>query len=122
MVKSEAQKEYYAQFEYTPPDRVFDSRKGLTLKFGAEEVIVRYYGVGHSVDNLIVFIPSRKVVFGGCAASAKATGPGNVANGDIGEWKKTSDRVDVAGYECVIPGHGKIGRSELIDCTKNLCG
>ena len=121
-VKNEKQRNYYANFEYTPPDHVFDSRKGLTLKFRPEEVIVRYHGVGHSVDNLIVFLPSKKVVFGGCAiASAEATGPGNVADGDIGEWKKTLDRVDVTGYTYVIPGHGKIGGSELIERTKNLC-
>lgn len=122
-VKNEEQRNYYAHFEYTPPDNVFDSRNGLTLRFGSEEVIVRYHGVGHSVDNLFVFLPSRKVLFGGCAIlSAGATRPGNVADGDIGEWKKTLDRIDVTGYTYIIPGHGKIGGTELIEHTKELCG
>jgi metallo-beta-lactamase class B len=123
MVKSDEQKRYYANFTYTPPNKIFDSRDGLTLKFGSEEVVIKYYGAGHSVDNLFVFIPSRKVLFGGCAiASAEAFGPGNVSDGSIEEWKKTLNRIDASGYERVIPGHGKIGGAELIEHTKEILG
>lgn len=122
MVKDERQRNYFAHFEYTPPDNVFDSREGLALRFGSEEVLVRYYGVGHSVDNLFVFFPSKKVLFGGCAiASLEATRPGNVADGDVGEWRKRLDRVDAAGYDYVVPGHGTVGGPELIGHTKKLC-
>ena len=120
-VTDETIKKYYQQFAYIPPNRIFDAEKGLTLSFGKENVLVRYYGVGHSVDNLAVFFPAKKVLFGGCMIlSSEAEKIGNVSDGDPVEWLSTLGRIDADGYEHIIPGHGKSGGVELLSHTKKL--
>lgn len=114
-------KEYYHHFKYILPTNIFSSKKGLTLNFGDEVVAIKYLGVGHSKDNLVVYLTKKKVIFGGCMIfSLEATKAGNVSDGNINEWKKTLDLIDTKNYDLVIPGHGKIGGLELIKHTKEI--
>ena len=119
--KDESIKSYYMNFRYTYPTHIFDSKKGLDLVFGNEKVIVRFYGTGHSIDNLFVFLPDKKTIFGGCAIiSMENKTPGNVSDGSVTEWIKTIEKIDYKGYTCVIPGHGRPGGVELIEHTKDV--
>lgn len=123
VVKDEAMKYYYSNFEYVSPTRIFDSKKGMELHFGNETVYIRYFGTGHSVDNLFVFLPQKKVLFGGCAIlSAEAKTHGNVSDGNIDEWRKVVSEIDTTGYDCVVPGHGPVGGIELIKRTEKILG
>lgn len=120
-VTDENMKNYYLGFKYVPPTEIFDSKKGLTLKFGSETAELKFPGVGHSVDNIFVFLPLKKLIFGGCAvlpANAKATG--NASDGSVEEWKKTISSINTDGYEIVVPGHGAVGGPELISHTEEM--
>ncbi len=120
-VTDESMKMYYHNFKYVYPTKIFDSKKGLTLNFGKERAEIRFLGAGHSVDNLFVFLPEKKLIFGGCAIlPGNAKGNGNVSDGNVDEWKKTIRRIDTTGYEIVVPGHGAVGGVELIAHTKEM--
>jgi metallo-beta-lactamase class B len=114
-------KNYFANFKYTPPTEIFDSSKGLTLNFGNEKAEIKYYGIGHSVDNLIVYLPGKKTIFGGCMIlSMEAKNAGNTSDGNICEWIKTMDKIDTKNYDLIIPGHGKAGGLELLKHTEEI--
>jgi metallo-beta-lactamase class B len=120
-VKDATIKQYFLNFKYVNPTHIFDSKEGLTLKFGNEIAKIEYYGIGHSVDNLFVFLPKKHVIFGGCAIlSAAAKTPGNVSDGNKDEWNKLIPKIETHGYDCVVPGHGDVGGIELLKHTAEI--
>jgi metallo-beta-lactamase class B len=120
-ISDDSIKNYYRHFTYVPPTNLFDAKKGLVLTFGKDSVVVRFPGVGHSIDNLVVYFPAKKTIFGGCMILASdATKPGNVSDGDKDEWRKAMEVIDTAHCTIVIPGHGKPGGIGLIAHTKAI--
>ena len=91
---------------------------GDAVRFGPVEVL--YPGPGHAPDNLVVYVPGARVLFGGCAVhEASRTTAGNVADAALGEWPESIRRVQ-ARYpdaEVVVPGHGVPGGPGLLDHT-----
>ena len=89
------------------------------LPVGNHIVINEYFGEGHTKDNIVSYIPSEKTLFGGCMLKAMNAGKGNLNDANIDEWPKTvrniKERYPKLRY--VIPGHGKVGGSELLDFT-----
>ena len=82
-----------------------------------------YFGPAHSSDNIVVWIPSEKILFAGCMVkSIDATNLGNTADGDLNAYPHTIDRLlsRFPDAKIVIPGHGKFGGLELILHTKEL--
>jgi len=120
-IKEDSIREYFQTFTYVPPTNIFPVEKGLTLYFGSDTVYVKFPGVGHSIDNLFVFMPRKKVFYGGCAVlAADADKIGNVTDGDPDMWLETLRRISTDGYTTVIPGHGKWGGPELVTHTITL--
>ena len=98
-------------------------KDSLILMLGSKEIVCNYYGAGHSSDNIIVWIPSEKILFGGCMVKALSSrGLGNTADADIDEWPKTIQKVldRYSDAKIIIPGHGQFGRVELLEHTKEL--
>jgi metallo-beta-lactamase class B len=109
---------YYRSFKYVAPTRLFDPRAGLALDFGGEEARVEYPGVGHSVDNLVVYLPDKRILFGGCMILATETrSPGNVADGDVARWIGSLAYLETEGFDIVVPGHGRPGGPGLVAHT-----
>jgi metallo-beta-lactamase class B len=77
------------------------------VHFGGVEVY--YPGAGHTVDNIVAWIPRDGIIFGGCLVKS-TTEPdlGNVTDGDISAYPKTLARVARTYPKArhVIPGHG----------------
>jgi len=94
------------------------------LQLGDKEIDCYYFGPAHSTDNIVVWIPSEKILFAGCMAkSMSSTDLGNTADGNLIEYPRTIEKVlqrfpDAA---VVIPGHGSFGGLELLTHTENLC-
>jgi metallo-beta-lactamase class B len=95
----------------------------LALHLGNQVVICKYYGPAHTVDNIVTWIPSERILFGGCMVKElKSETLGNVADADLTEWPKTIEKV-IAGFpsaKIVIPGHGAFGGRELLKHTLEL--
>lgn len=63
-----------------------------------------YPGKGHSADNIVVWLPQYKVLFGGCLVKSL----------DYGGLGSTTDA------EVIVPGHGGWGSIELTEHTLEL--
>ena len=78
-------------------------------------VEVFYPGSGHTLDNIVAWIPSDGILFGGCLVkSTTAPDLGYVADGDLTAYPETIRRV-INAYRPrhVIPGHGTIAGNSL---------
>lgn len=103
------------------PDQGF--RDSLRLSLGDKFVYCYFLGAAHSLDNIIVWIPSEETLFPGCMCkSMNSDNLGNISDGDISEYPKTIDKViqKFKSAKIVIPGHGSIGGPELLTHTKSL--
>jgi metallo-beta-lactamase class B len=95
----------------------------LVLHLGDRIAVCRYYGRAHTADNIVTWIPSEQILFGGCMVKEmKSTSLGNIADADLAAWPGTIRRV-IAAYpsaRVVIPGHGAVGGTELLNHTLEL--
>lgn len=91
----------------------------LVLKIGDEEVINVYSGGGHTEDNIASYIPSEKILFGGCLVKAIGAGKGNLEDANVKKWSDTITRIkeQFPDIKYVVPGHGKYGDTELLNYT-----
>ncbi|MGE5420430.1 MAG: subclass B1 metallo-beta-lactamase [Chloroflexota bacterium] len=103
------------------PDQGF--KDSLKLALGERDILCYFMGSAHSLDNIVVWLPSEKILFAGCMCkSMESENPGNVADGDLSAYPWTIDRViqKFRHAKVVIPGHGSIGGPELLIHTKFL--
>lgn len=91
----------------------------LALTVGGEQVISYYFGAAHTQDNIVTYIPSERLLFGGCMIKSKGASKGNVRDADLGEWPITVQKVKdkFPKVKLVVPGHGKPGNKKLFDYT-----
>jgi metallo-beta-lactamase class B len=86
--------------------------------------LVTYFGPGHTTDNVVVWMPIQKVLFGGCLIkSLDSASLGNTQDGDRAAYPATLRQVQAAYSQAriVVPGHGDWGGPELIGHTLKLC-
>jgi metallo-beta-lactamase class B len=105
----------------TAPRRELREEQPITQAGVKMEVF--YPGPGHTSDNLVVWIPSEKLLYGGCfIKGASATDLGNTKESDLEQWKagvaKVKEKYGAA--TVVVPGHGDVGGLELLDHTAKL--
>lgn len=100
------------------PKNGFD--KSQTLMLGNQKIENLYFGAAHTQDNIVSFIPSEKVLFGGCMVKALKATKGFLGDADVTEWPKTIEKVKALKPKIVIPGHGEFGGPDLLDYTKTL--
>jgi metallo-beta-lactamase class B len=103
------------------PDQGFTD--SLQLNMGGKSIFCYFPGAAHSMDNIVVWIPSEKVLFPGCMCkSLNATNPGNTADGDTSSYPFTIDRVisKFRDAKIIVPGHGAAGGPELLTHTRSL--
>jgi len=105
------------------PEKTFSD--SMEFEFEGEKVICRYFGAGHTVDNIVVYFPNSKILFGGCLIkSLSSNGLGNIQEAVVDDWDKTVMKVREAYTETryVIPGHGESGDISLLTHTIGLVG
>jgi metallo-beta-lactamase class B len=95
----------------------------IDLSQSGREIWVRYPGPGHTTDNVVVWIPDRKILFGGCLIkSAQAKDLGNTKDADMEQWPRTVEKVyqEFGQARIVVPGHGDPTGIEAIRRTLEL--
>ena len=103
------------------PDEGF--KDSLILQLNNHPVGCYYFGAAHSPDNIVVWIPSEKILFAGCMCkSMQADDLGNTADSDLYQWIATIGKVidRFPGADIVIPGHGAYGGKEQLHHTLAL--
>ena len=105
---------------YPIPENALEN--GEELEIGGQQVLCRYFGAAHTVDNIVTYLPSEKLLFGGCMVKALNAGKGNLADADTLQWPLTIRKIRTAypDVDLLIPGHGPHGNSELLDYTIRL--
>jgi metallo-beta-lactamase class B len=95
-------------------------KDSLKIPLQTSEIQLFYFGPGHSVDNIVTWIPREKILFGGCLLkSTSARDKGNIKDADIATWPLTVNKVKnrFRNAKIVIPGHSTIGDSMIFDHT-----
>lgn len=94
----------------------------LILKVGKEKIIAKFYGEGHTKDNVIGYFPSENIMFGGCLIKETDATKGYLGDANITEWSTTVEKVKQAypNVKIIIPGHGEYGDKKLLDYTIGL--
>lgn len=98
-------------------------KDSLWLNIGDKKVLCKYPGEGHTRDNIVVWLPAEKVLFGGCLVKdAKAQNLGYTADANLKAWPNTVKNVlrSFPDAAIVIPGHFNYGSKDLLYHTVEL--
>lgn len=93
-----------------PPNVTFADR--MVLYQGDRRIELMHLGTGHTVDDVLVYLPAEKVLFAGDVAFHYVTPL--AFEGHIGGWIRVIDAVERMDIETIVPGHGPVGdKSDL---------
>ncbi|MCL2126935.1 MAG: subclass B1 metallo-beta-lactamase [Treponema sp.] len=108
------------EYDIPVPQNGFED--SMELMAGKEKCIVEYFGEGHTIDNIVGYVPSEKILFGGCLIKETGAEKGNISEANVEEWPRTVKKVKAKhpDVRIIIPGHGKTGGAELLDYTIKL--
>lgn len=84
---------------------------------------LRFPGAGHAPDNIVVYLPAARLLFGGCLVKPDtARTIGNVADADVTNWPRAVAAVRAAypDAKVVVPGHGAVGGPSALTWTERL--
>ncbi|MFC1550728.1 subclass B1 metallo-beta-lactamase [Candidatus Neomarinimicrobiota bacterium] len=118
-------KKYYDAYKTTKlkrPDNIFNINNGLILKFGNEQVELFFPGPGHTPDNIVVYFPSKRLLFGGCMLKSLDSNLGRNSDAIFNEWSNSLNKISMKYHKAkiVVPGHGNCGNMELVTHTLQL--
>jgi len=97
-------------------------KDSLNLRVGSEKVIAKFFGEGHTKDNIVGYFPAENILFGGCLIKEVNAGKGNLEDANEADWSNTVEKVkkEYPNVKLIVPGHGEYGNKELLDYTINL--
>ncbi len=112
--------EFAKENNFVVPKNSF--RDSLILKVGDENIIVKFFGEGHTKDNVVGYFPSENVMFGGCLIKELDASKGYLGDANIADWSDTVEKVkmEYPNVKIIVPGHGEYGDKKLLDYTINL--
>lgn len=90
------------------PQAQFCFANDTTFSIGGRRFEVFYPGAGHAPDNIVVWFPKEKILYGGCfVKSVESTGLGNLSHANPAEWAKSVKKVQrrYRRPKHIIPGH-----------------
>ena len=93
------------------------------LKLGGELIHLYYPGPGHAPDNIVVWLPRRKILFVGCLVRSTTTqGLGYLGDASLDQWPGAVRRIIERYREAkiLVAGHGRPGGVELLSNTMEL--
>ena len=94
-----------------------------TYSLAEGSIEVYYAGPGHSRDNIVVWLPEQKTLFGGCFVKSLASkNLGNIADADLTRWPSSINNIlsKYPDIQYVVPGHGAVGDAGLLTHTAHL--
>jgi len=100
-----------------PPDITFD--KQLTLYLDESEVQLLYYKPGHTVGDIIAWLPRESVVFAGDLLFLYSTPL--CMQGSFAGWLEIMEAMIKLDARVYVPGHGPLcGKEGVIECRDYL--
>ncbi|HCZ35648.1 MAG TPA: subclass B1 metallo-beta-lactamase [Cytophagales bacterium] len=106
--------------KFEAPQNAF--KDSLKLSMGNELVEVRFFGEGHTKDNVVGYFPSDRIMFGGCLIKELNANKGYLGDANVLDWSATVRKIRgfYPDVQFVVPGHGDFGGKDLLDYTINL--
>lgn len=97
-------------------------KDSLNLKVGKEKIIAKFFGEGHTKDNIVGYFPSENIMFGGCLVKELNATKGYLGDANVADWSTTVQKIKAAfpDVKTVVPGHGAYGNGNLLDYTIKL--
>lgn len=94
----------------------------LILNVGNEKTITKFFGEGHTKDNVVGYFPFENIMFGGCLIKELNANKGYLGDANITAWSNTVEKVkkEYPYVKIVVPGHGEFGNKKLLDYTIKL--
>lgn len=105
---------------YVAPNNGF--KDSTILKVGKQNILLKHFGEGHTTDNVVAYFPSEEVLFGGCLIKELDASKGYLGDANTNTWSTTVLKIKKAfpNLRIVVPGHGTIGNTALLDYTIQL--
>lgn len=94
-----------------------NSFSGVSYWLVKNKIEVFYPGPGHTQDNVVVWLPEKKILFGGCFV--KPDGLGNLGDANLEAWPKSA-KILMSKYgkaKLVVSSHSEIGGASLLKRT-----
>lgn len=112
--------EFAKENHFTVPQNSFSDF--IILKVGDKETITKFFGEGHTKDNVVAYFPDEQILFGGCLLKELEAGKGYLGDANISAWSGTVEKVkkEYPDVKIVVPGHGEYGDGKLLDYTIQL--
>jgi cyclase len=98
----------------TLPTIIFE--KYMSIYVGGVKLELFYLGRGHTSGDIVIYLPEKKVLFGGDLIYQRRLPWVN--DGDTFDWIDTLNRLEPLEADVVVPGHGGIGGKELLSVFK----
>jgi metallo-beta-lactamase class B len=94
----------------------------IILKVGTENIIAKFFGEGHTVDNVVGYFPAENILFGGCLIKELKASKGYLGDANVADWSRTVEKVkkEYPYVKIIVPGHGAFGNKKLLDYTIKL--
>jgi metallo-beta-lactamase class B len=98
---------------YVVPKNSFSD--SLVLKVGTENITAKFFGEGHTKDNIVGYFPGENVMFGGCLIKELNAGKGYLGDANVTDWSNTVNKVKNAypNVKVIVPGHGEYGNKNI---------
>jgi len=112
-------REAHQNLPYVAPMHLFDLSEGLLLEFGDKVVQVYHPGPSHSPDNVVVYFPSREILFGGCMIIGMDR-VGNTSDANLAAWPESVRDLSRFDFDILVPGHGDRLDPGLLEHTIDL--
>lgn len=93
------------------------------LSFGETKLEVYFPGEGHTADNIVVWLPAYRILFGGCIVKPlESKSMGNTTDANVKAWPNSIENLinKFSNAEIVIPSHGKWGDKQILTHTLDL--
>ena len=101
----------WGHLELAPPTVTFEDRLDIYIDDLLIELI--FVGPAHTTNDIIAWIPDRKVLFTGDLIFNEGTPFG--AMGSVRGWLRVLETPRGMGAEIIVPGHGPVCGPEVID-------
>jgi metallo-beta-lactamase class B len=91
--------------------------------FGKHDIQTFYPGKGHSPDNIVVWMPDARILYGGCFVKSMESGNlGNLSDAHPDEWVASVKKVQskFKSVNCIVPGHGSWKSKQSLNHTLKL--
>jgi metallo-beta-lactamase class B len=109
--------------ERKEPKANYQFQNDTTFQLAGIQFKTFYPGEGHTKDNIVIWFPKERALFGGCLfKSTEVPNLGNVADANVERWPVAIRNVmqKFPGAEFVIPGHYGWSKPQALTHTLQL--